>query len=297
MIIWLASYPRSGNTLVRNILKKSMGLGTYSQHDMAFQPDEQRVDDYGLLSYDGSWQDFYEKAATSDEIYVIKTHFLPTDNHPVIYVTRDGRLSTESYLKQYQHRAKSWPGIDSFVPTYFDLLIGRDYYSDWSNHYNAWLREGRAKRLELRYEDIVEPSKDILEKIAKFVGYEGNIKTFVNERTKGNSGKDVSEKRGLSSWQRPEFRTETEEALFLCLHGELLHKLGYIEKSELDLAVNTIDKSITELSKAALSSSRERYQWMQAAIEKETVIQNLLNERTTGSNCNGFIKKFVRIFK
>ena len=298
MIVWLASYPRSGNTLLRNIFKKSLGLGTYSQHDMPQQMTDKWLNEYGALDYDGSWDEFYHKAANSKELYLIKTHFLPSDHHPVIYVVRDGRLATESYLKKYQNREQKWPGIDAFVPAYFDLLIGRDYYSDWSNHYNAWLREdGESKRLELGYEDIVEPSKDVLEKIAKFVGYKEEIKPFVNQRTKDNSGKNVSEKRGLSSWQRPEFRTETEEKLFLHLHGDLLLKLGYVEQLELDQAVNTLDENIQDLSLAALSSSRERFEWMQIAIEKEAVIQNLLHKEKAALNFRGLIKKLVSVLK
>jgi hypothetical protein len=33
MLVWLASYPRSGNTLLRAVLKECLGLSTFSLHD------------------------------------------------------------------------------------------------------------------------------------------------------------------------------------------------------------------------------------------------------------------------
>ncbi|MBE9527532.1 MAG: sulfotransferase domain-containing protein [Proteobacteria bacterium] len=289
MIIWLASYPRSGNTLTRNIFKKTMGFGTYSQHKMAAEVSVKGVDEYGILDYEGTWENFYKEAANSSELYLIKTHFLPTDNHPVIYVVRDGRLATESYLNQYQNRSQRWPGIDAFIPIYFDLLIGRDYYSDWSNHYNAWLRDDNVRRLELRYEDLVEPTQGLLESIADFVGYQGKIKSFVNERTKDNKEKPTSEHRGLGSWLRPEHRTEFEESIFLCLHGPLMQKLGYITKEEYDVAKEAIDAETQKLAVSAMQTARERYDYLKMSIEKEVVIQNLLKNQ--GRLTNGFMSK------
>jgi len=34
MIIWLASYPRSGNTLLRTVIKSCMGIDSYSDQDI-----------------------------------------------------------------------------------------------------------------------------------------------------------------------------------------------------------------------------------------------------------------------
>ncbi|MAV31484.1 MAG: hypothetical protein CL866_04615 [Cycloclasticus sp.] len=62
MIIWLASYPRSGNTLMRNILKKSMGLTSYSKHGSAIASTEALVNDYGVLKCGGTWDECYESA-------------------------------------------------------------------------------------------------------------------------------------------------------------------------------------------------------------------------------------------
>ena len=292
MIIWLASYPRSGNTLTRSLLKMSMGLHSYSQHKMVRKITSRDINEYGILDHGGSWSNFYSMAHASKETYLIKTHSLPIDNSPVIYIVRDGRLATESYLTQYQDRLKKAPGVDAFLPNYFDLAIGRDYYSDWSNHYHAWVsNNAKSKVLQLRYEDICEPTTDVLKQIADFVGYTGEIKPFINQIIKPRNGIE----RGQATWQRPEHRTEIEESLFLSLHGELMLQLGYIEQAELDLAVSSIDDNLLNLSTAALSCARERFQWMQAAIEKEAVIERLLDNKTT--NSNSFIKKLVRYLK
>jgi len=73
-MIWLASYPRSGNTFFRIILHEVYGIKS--------------------VAYTGP---FMEKGDYSPEEYpVIKTHLLPDqlpedDKTPSIYLVRDGR--------------------------------------------------------------------------------------------------------------------------------------------------------------------------------------------------------------
>lgn len=292
MIIWLASYPRSGNTLLRNIFKKSLELGTYSQHEMARELTEVQINDYGVLEYEGDWQNFYHTATNSEDTYFVKTHFLPSDNQPVIYVVRDGRLATESYLKQYQHRETKWPGIDSFVPNFYDLTIGRDYYSDWSYHFRAWSSRDKAQRLLLRYEDIVNPTMDTLNNISDFIRFDGKVKPFHNKRTQETNRK--GERRGVSEWQRPEHRKPEEEALFISLHAKLMLELEYVDQAEVDEANALLDGLTIALGKSAMSTARERYQWMSQTIEKETVIQNLLRKNSENNPGTSVIAKIKR---
>jgi len=101
MIIWLASYPRSGNTYLRVVLNSVFNLETLSLHDdRAVMKEGSAITNFvghRFLPYDFSIAD----ARASDDLFLVKTHDRPDmtdiseDNH-VIYLLRDGRESTLS---------------------------------------------------------------------------------------------------------------------------------------------------------------------------------------------------------
>ena len=121
MIVWLASYPRSGNTLLRTVFWQTMGLASYSD-----EPGEAALNTLtetalratGKIILDRNWDVFYKEALSSEKVYLIKTHRLPRDNQPAIYIVRDGRNSYLSYSSF--HRKTSPPPH----PSLLDLLIG-----------------------------------------------------------------------------------------------------------------------------------------------------------------------------
>ena len=80
MIIWLASWPRSGNTFLRIILKRCFNIDTYSfaTYDTYFIDHDRNVGDLvGHVPYAGDWQAFVEQARSSPNVHVIKTHGQP----------------------------------------------------------------------------------------------------------------------------------------------------------------------------------------------------------------------------
>ena len=109
--IWLASYPRSGNTLLRTMLKQSMDMDSYSDgattKSIGFSKTSNAS--FGHLDYAGSWDSFYDLATTSDAIFFgSKTHLPPRDQQPVIHVVRDGRRSIFSYWRYHQVRFRAF---------------------------------------------------------------------------------------------------------------------------------------------------------------------------------------------
>src|SRR6478609_26138 len=134
MIVWLASYPRSGNTLLRTILKQSMGLSSRSdsmdENDHAKEGDVW-ASDVGVEGILSDWSTFYRQACGSDEIFLVKTHRPPVDDQPAIYVVRDGRKACLSYL-HFDRRFRK--GTKSLA----EIVVGIDRYGDWSSHYHAW---------------------------------------------------------------------------------------------------------------------------------------------------------------
>lgn len=152
MIIWLASYPRSGNTLTRTILMRCF-------HAMNHTPPG----------------DFDTGKASSD-LWFAKTHKTrdvgPDDR--VICIVRDGRAAMASYYRFLQDVTKE---------TYYTLeqvVSARPPLQSWCEHVNWAFRRDPSITLLLRYEDLVAPGADLLERIGQFIGLPVR-KAFVND--------------------------------------------------------------------------------------------------------------------
>src|SRR5262245_9850273 len=95
MIVWLASYPRSGNTFLRIVLHRVYGPPTYSIYD-GDDPVAQRVGPE-LVGYRPKPLRRSELVA-SDELFFVKTHKRrKADDSPAIYLVRDGRDAVVSH--------------------------------------------------------------------------------------------------------------------------------------------------------------------------------------------------------
>lgn len=228
MIVWLASYPRSGNTLLRTILRRCMGL--CSMEDVAIdRPGEFRdnPDMIGHLEKQESWEAFYGKAAASPERFLVKTHLPPRDEAPFIYVVRDGRLSVKSYRKFH----RDYNGIDKSIAS---LIIGDDVFGDWTTHYRLWNDRPGPARLVLRFEELVSVSEAVLGRIAGFIGYTGEIAPWQNPIGKLREVEPDFFNRAETRFAADPEWGPAERFLFERFHGELMRSLGYEEDLSCD---------------------------------------------------------------
>jgi len=166
MIIWLASYPRSGNTLFRITLQQ-MGLGpTYSVHDdpalkqLSIDEEVGHVDlpEGGLV-----------KLGQENKYHFVKTHNLPgDDNFPAVYIVRDGRdaiVSYAYYLRDIEQKS---------VP--LSQLIARLITGDaggfglWSDHVRKW-RKKKGQVITVKYDDLVADPVDVVSKTLRAIGF------------------------------------------------------------------------------------------------------------------------------
>ncbi|MEZ6001556.1 sulfotransferase domain-containing protein [Hyphomonas sp.] len=164
MIVWLASYPRSGNTFLRVLLKSCFGLGSYSQYNdrQDIADDPELAEAVGHLTYEGSWDDFYKKARDSDELYLIKTHHPPSDDSGAIYIAREPRAALVSYHKYM----KSFTKLD-LTPA--ETILGATAFGSWGEHYNAWKPKSRKKTLLLHFEEMTKDPLEAADEIQKFL--------------------------------------------------------------------------------------------------------------------------------
>jgi len=134
VIIWLTSYPRSGNTYARIVWRYCFGLKTFSAHD-----DDRAVTSEELHEVISGAE---KNIPSDDDINLIKTHRLvPYKRHPAIYLVRDGRSTIVSFS---HHMGIPITGA----------ISGYQWFSDWSTHIRRWARRAEKPYL-IRFEDLV----------------------------------------------------------------------------------------------------------------------------------------------
>jgi len=203
--IWLASYPRSGNTMLRTMLFHCFGLRSASIYpqDLGGNADLERQVGHIEAAADGTI-DFGDQP-----IQLVKTHGPPKDGRPAIYVIRNGHDAILSYYRFER-------GI-----SLAKALFGQGWMMSWSAHLAAWAPLERANTLLLRYEDMVTDLEGTLHAISEFSGA-AILSSRIPDR------ESLADDRWIVSAMadRPRFSPATEAA-FQRLHGAMMAKYGY----------------------------------------------------------------------
>jgi hypothetical protein len=172
-IVWLASYPKSGNTFAR------MLLYTY-QFGKSHNSDAigEKIPDIHLLMHQGKDLDVH-----SDQRTFVKTHFCHSANHPhaqatdgYIYILRNPRdvlLSNARYFGETENldnlRKFSLAFINKLgVPRWRQEGMG-----SWNEHLASWLYSAnKVPHIFIKYEDLRINTVDTLKHIVRFLGEE-----------------------------------------------------------------------------------------------------------------------------
>ena len=201
MIIWLASYPKSGNTWIRSFLNSLIftdkgtldlnSLRNIYQFPVRSQFKEIKNDMDNLKKLSINWIPVQKKINSDNKVRFFKTHhslcningnsFTNIENTlGVIYVVRDPRNIITSVL--YHYSKSSYDEAKEFM---FDekKIIGRnfdeikDVYKDndiitlissWKNHYNSW-KKMEKNYLLIKYENLLENPYIEFKKITNYL--------------------------------------------------------------------------------------------------------------------------------
>ena len=222
MIVWLASYPRSGNTLVRQMIKQMFGLETHSRYndsgDIGAQPEVAKA--VGHANFEGGWDDFYEQARQSAKITFVKTHDPPIDTGRAIYIVRDGRAAMVSFL-HLQREFRRRDDID--LPK---VMKGEVPFGSWSQHLSDWNPLERPDTLLLRFEDLVGDPRQSADRIGDFIGIKPTA-TWSNELDKLRALLPGFFRQGSDAANFEELSGDAED-LFWNLHGPWMQRMGYL---------------------------------------------------------------------
>jgi len=203
MIVWICSYPRSGNTLTRKILKDCFDIETYTVHG-----DEAATEHLfeNQSKYDINDPEVYKKLKADEKTYYIKSHYIPLDGSPIIHVVRDGRNAVSSFAKLH--------GVNVA-----HVITGQSSgFASWSGHY--WGLAGRQNTLLVRFEDLLSDTTAQVDRIGSFIGAEKK-RGFVNDF------EPVNDVMGSGGKHQAEF-SQYEELLFQRCHGVVMGVLGYV---------------------------------------------------------------------
>jgi len=213
MIIWIASYPKSGNTWLRSIItsllyttdgifdfkliKKIKQFPTRNQ----FQDFTKNFNDINEISK--FWLLAQDKINLTEEIKFFKTHNLncavnknsfTNKSHTLgtIYVVRDPRNLVNS-IKNHYNKGNDEEAKNFLISKKILSRVPKDNEADiatllgsWSDHYNFWTKKN-SNLLLIKYEDLILDTKKELERIIiylkKFMTVEINpekIKNILN---------------------------------------------------------------------------------------------------------------------
>lgn len=227
MIVWIASYPRSGNTFLRILLHHFSNLPTY--HLYRENDSEVELDRGKLAGHEILHQSLHE-IQYSSEIFFIKTHELPSDQFPAIYLVRDGRDVFLSYTKYIQNYEQEYSKGKDDTKILRGLISRADPFGGWSNNVLSWTQR-TAPTVVIRFEYLINhPNpKKIIEYAFQQLDLEQNLQaknedlpTFQTlneiEPTFFRSGK-------VGNWHT-EMSTEMQ-SLFWRHHGYVMNKMGY----------------------------------------------------------------------
>ena len=262
MIIWLASYPKSGNTWLRMFLKsyflkpgEKFGLENSRLDNFKSQgfPDQEildhlRVDYNKFEEIVKNWEAMQDYINLNNKTNFVKTHhamckiggynFTSSKNTKGgIYIVRDPRdvlvsLSHHmglNYEKTMEHLTSTY---NFEYPASGNKFYKKSLMGTWSDHYKSWKSYKSSKILIIKYEDMV---LNELNTFTKVINYLGEI-----DQTEL---KDEKLKKALKQTQFKELqKMEKAEGFLEKGKGELFFRKGKIGTWKGEVSSKIIDK-------------------------------------------------------
>lgn len=223
-MIWLSSFPRSGNTFFRNVLFEVYGLTSSSYYEGKGEPE--------------NYTDFP----------FVKTHLLPHELVPAdpginaVYLVRDGRDALVSMIHQ---QIDIYGAKVNFRDAFVEAIIAAEgsYFGGWSTNVENWIDRGQ---LIIRFEDLIKdpigqidrigsiydlPEKD-RSKLPSFQDLKyGNPKYGRGKRIANSEEEELeivkkSFRKGKAYGWKDEIDRELQN-MFWSYHRTAMEKLGY----------------------------------------------------------------------
>ena len=234
MIIWIASYPKSGNTYLRSFLASyyysNNGKFDFEQllkihqfPNMKFSKIKPTSKEEASKYWIFNQNNFFNKT----RLNFVKTHncLLPFQGNEFtssnetlggIYIVRDPRNVITSITHHYSinyEKALDYMLDDdcSLLEKSFDQDYSNfTYLNSWSNHYKSWKNNKIFEILFIKYEDFEKNKEDTFKKIILFVEKITKKNSKLNEKKFLNSVKSTN----FSNLKNKELNEGFEESVY-----------------------------------------------------------------------------------
>mgnify|MGYP006086083419 FL=1 len=234
MIIWIASYPKSGNTYLRSFL-----ASYYYSEDGNFNFDQLlKIHQFPNIKFSNfepktkkeaskNWMFNQNAFFNKDKLNLVKTHncLYPYEENNftsknqtlgAIYIVRDPRnlitSLTHHYVIDYKEAIEKMTDENcSLLEKSYDKDYSNfTYLSSWSNHYKSWKNNSEFKTLFIKYEDLKENKIEIFKKIIFFINGLKGYNKKIDERKFSNAIKTTS----FSNLKNKELNEGFEESVY-----------------------------------------------------------------------------------
>ena len=216
MIIWLASYPKSGNTWVRSLLSayyysKNGDFSVELLKNIGLYPQKKyfdiKINKPGEIN--SYWDISQKKIIRKKKKIILKTHksllalngknfTKPEYTLGIIYIVRDPRNVITSLKNHYDlDYEQSLDFMLNEKKYIYDIREKNDYsdfhfLSSWSNHYKSWINNNLFKRMVIKYEDLEKNTYKTLKNLITYINGLYQVNEKINEIKINNCIKTTS---------------------------------------------------------------------------------------------------------
>ena len=211
MIIWIASYPKSGNTWVRSFLS-----AYYFSKDGVFDiKNLTRIEDYPNKQFfsqtvkegeiHNHWEESQKKINKEGKVKFLKTHnslikafgndfTQPKYSLGVIYIVRDPRnvitsVKNHNDFSNYEEALKFMQNDNAILNDYKHLknYAKTTIINSWRINYQSWIQNNFYRRLTIKYEDMILKPHEVFRDLVVFVNTLCRFNEGINSLKLNNS--------------------------------------------------------------------------------------------------------------
>jgi len=211
MIIWIASYPKSGNTWVRSFV-----TAYYFCENGIFDIDKLiLIQDYPNKQFfketvkkgeiHKHWESSQKNICSEKKVKFLKTHnslitafgnkfTKPEYTLGVIHIIRDPRniitsLKNHYDFETYERALKFMQDKNKVLEDYPHLknYAKTNIINSWRINYQSWIFNKNFRRLTIRYEDMIENPQQTFEKLVVFINTLMRFKDKVDPKKLSNA--------------------------------------------------------------------------------------------------------------
>ena len=191
MIIWIASYPKSGNTYIRSFLSAYFFTNTGNFDFKLLKnieqfPDKQFFNGFidNIDDASKSWLSIQKDLIKTNKTRFLKTHsaFISFNNNQFtnaettlgsVYIVRDPRSIVTSIMNHFSmdqfEAAEMLFDEDRGIKSSDGNLATYSFLSSWCNHYNSWNNLKTIKSILIKYEDLEKSNEEIFSNLIRYI--------------------------------------------------------------------------------------------------------------------------------